>query len=294
MEYIAHRFAIVAAAALTVGGLVAALTSMVPSPPDVQIRDFDLAAANIDLSPTLDIVENHVRPDYVGSGSADGPHIDLGDLLFGGGDDALGAGSAFNAGDISDALLNQLAGGNFGPQELPSGVPSIPGLGGVQLPTGGLFPGGTEQAINAAAADAVTNFGLFLQGLPDPQQMLSTAVITAQLGFNTALVAAQQAAVDRLFGDSPQINDAVNWIFSVNNTVLAQNEEAFNNLFGISFDPRESLLGHFDPQIIEADWATMLGFNTDDFNEIVEALQSDNLVLLLGSIDWEDLFSGLF
>ncbi|ORA98917.1 hypothetical protein BST33_15420 [Mycolicibacter minnesotensis] len=260
----------------------------------MQIRDFDLAAAHIDLNPALDIVENHVRPDYLGGGGADGPHIDLGDLFFGGGDDALGVGSAFSAGELSEVLLNQLAGGNFDPQELPLGVPYTPSLGSVQLPSGGLFPGGTEQAINAAAADAVANFGVFLQGLPDPQQLLSTAVITAQLGFNTALVAAQQAAVDRLFGDSPEINDAVNWIFSVNNTVLAQNEESFNNLFGISFDPRESLLGHFDPQIIEADWAATLGFNTDDFNEIVEAIQSDNLMLLLGSIDWEDLFGGLF
>ncbi|BBY34729.1 hypothetical protein [Mycolicibacter minnesotensis] len=294
MKYLAHRFATVAAAALTVGGLVTGLTSMTPSLPDVQIRDFDLAAAHIDLNPALDIVENHVRPDYLGGGGADGPHIDLGDLFFGGGDDALGVGSAFSAGELSEVLLNQLAGGNFDPQELPLGVPYTPSLGSVQLPSGGLFPGGTEQAINAAAADAVANFGVFLQGLPDPQQLLSTAVITAQLGFNTALVAAQQAAVDRLFGDSPEINDAVNWIFSVNNTVLAQNEESFNNLFGISFDPRESLLGHFDPQIIEADWAATLGFNTDDFNEIVEAIQSDNLMLLLGSIDWEDLFGGLF
>ncbi|WP_233424655.1 hypothetical protein [Mycolicibacter heraklionensis] len=294
MEHLARRCATVAAAALGVSGLVAVLTSMTPALPDVQIRDIDLAAANLDVTPGLDVIENHVRPDFVGSGGADGPYINLGSLLFGGGDDAYGVGSAFNAGDLDATVLNELTGGSFDPQNLPLGAPFTPDLSGLELPGAGAFSGGTEQTANTAAADAVANFSLLLQGLPDPQQTLSAAVIAMESGFNSALVAAQQAAAERLFGDNPEFNDVVNWIFSLNNTVLAQNEAAFNDLMGISFDTHDSLLGHFDPAILDADWTTMLGLSPDAFNDIVNAIQGDNLALLLGSIDWDGLFAGLF
>ncbi len=295
MEHLAHRCATVAAAALGVGGLVAVLTSMTPALPEVQIRDVDLAAANVDVSPGLDVIENHVRPDIVGGG-ADVQEINLGSLLFESGDGAYGLGSTFHGGELDASVLNELTGGSFDPQNLPIGLPSFtPELGGgAEIPGVGAFSGGTAQVANIAAADLATGFSLLLQAIPDAQQAMNSAIIAMEAEFNSALVAAQQAAAERLFGDNPEFNDVVNWIFSINNTVLAQNEAAFNELFGISFDTHDSLLGHFDPAILDTDWTTLLGFGPDEFNDIVNAIQGDNLALLLGSIDWDGLFGGLF
>lgn len=294
MEHLAHRCATVAAAALGVGSLVAVLTSMTPALPDVQIRDIDLAAANVDVSPGLDVIENHVRPDFVGGGAGD-QEINLGSLLFDSGDGAYGVGSTFDGGELDGSALNELSGGSFDPQNLPLGLPSfLPDLGGLEIPGTGAFSGGTGQAANIAAADVATGLGLIMQAIPDAQQAMNSAIIAMEAEFNSALVAAQQAAAERLFGDNPEFNDAVNWIFSINNTVLAQNEAAFNELFGISFDTHDSLLGHFDPAILDTDWTTLLGFSPDEFNEVVNAIQGDNLALLLGSIDWDALFGGLF
>jgi len=294
MEYLAHRCATVTAAALGVGSLVAALTSMTPVLPDVQIRDFDLTAANVDVSPRLDVIENHVRPDFVGNGSADAPEINLGSLLFGSGADAYGVGSTFHAGQLDASVLNELTGGSLDPQSLTIGVPFTPDLGGLEVPGAGAFTGGNGQSASIAAADAATNFSLLLQAIPDAQQAMNGAIVAMEAQFNSALVAAQQAAAERLFGDNPESNDVVNWIFSLNNTVLAQNEAAFNNALGISFDTHGSLLGHFDPAILDTDWITLLGLSPEQFDEIVTAIQGDNLALLLGNIDWDGLFDGLF
>lgn len=294
MEYLAHRCGTVAAAALGVGGLVAVLTSMTPAMPDVQIRDIDLAAANVDVSPGLDVIENHVRPDFVGNGGADAQEINLGSLLFGSGDDAFGVGSTFNAGEVDETVLNELTGGSFDPQNLPIGVPFTPDLGGLEIPGAGAFSGGTSQAANIAAADAAAGFSLMLQAIPDAREAMNAAIVAMQADFNNALVEAQQAAAERLAGDNPELNDVVNWIFSLNNTVLAQNEAAFNNMLGISFDTHDSLLGHFDPAILDTDWTTMLGFSPDAFNDIVNMIQGDNLALLLDGIDWDGFFAGLF
>jgi len=294
MEHLAHRCATVAAGALSLGSLVAVLTSVTPALPDVQIRDVDLAAANVDVSPGLDVIENHVRPDIVG-GAADAQEIDLGSLLFGSGDGGYGVGSTFDGGELDESVLNELTGGGFDPQNLPLGLPSfMPELGGLELSGTGAFSGGTGQVANIAAAEVATGLSLILQAIPDAQQAMNSAIIAMEAEFNSALVAAQQAAAERLFGDNPEFNDAVNWIFSINNTVLAQNEAAFNELFGISFNTHDSLLGHFDPAILDADWTTLLGFSPDEFNEVVNAIQGDNLALLLGSIDWDGLFGGLF
>ncbi|MFL0180819.1 MULTISPECIES: hypothetical protein [unclassified Mycobacterium] len=294
MEHLAHRCGTVAAAALGVGGLVAVLTSMTPAMPDVQIRDIDLAAANVDVSPGLDVIENHVRPDFVGNGGADAQEINLGSLLFGSGDDAFGIGSTFNAGEVDETVLNELTGGSFDPQNLPIGVPFTPDLSGLEIPGAGAFSGGTSQAANIAAADAAAGFSLMLQAIPDAREAMNAAIVAMQADFNNALVEAQQAAAERLAGDNPELNDVVNWIFSLNNTVLAQNEAAFNNMLGISFDTHDSLLGHFDPAILDTDWTTMLGFSPDAFNDIVNMIQGDNLALLLDGIDWDGFFAGLF
>ncbi len=295
MEHLARRCATVTAAALGVGSLVAVLTSMTPALPEVQIRDIDLAAANVDVIPGLDIIENHVRPDFVGSGGADAQYINVGSVLFGDGDDAYGVGSTFHAGELDENVFNELTGGSFDPQNLPLGLPSFtPDLAGLELPGVGSFSGGAGQAANIAAADAAAGFSLIMQAIPDAQQAMNAAIIAMEAEFNSALVAAQQDAADRLAAENPEFGDLVNWIFSINNTVLAQNQAAFNNMMGIGFNPYDSLLGHFDPAILNADWTTLLGFSPDQFDEIVNAIQGDNLALLLGGIDWDGFFDSLF
>lgn len=293
MEHLAHRCATVAAAALAVGGLVAALTPMTQSPPDLQIRDFDLAAVrNVDAGPVVDVAENHVRADLAGTGDPDTQQISLGDLLLGRGEGDVGDGSTFNAGDLDQNALSELLGGGFDPQSMLAVVPPDVDLGGVVTPTAGVF-GGTEQAAGTAAASAVTGIAVALQGLPAAYQAFAAAVAAIESDLNSSLVAAQVAAAEQLFGDNPEVNDVVNWIYSVNNTLLAQNESAFNSLFGIPFDAHSSLLGHLDPGLADADWNVLLGLSPDDFNDIVQALQADNMSLL-GSIDWASWFSGLF
>lgn len=293
MEHLAHRCATVAAAALAVGGMVAALTPMTQSPPDLQIRDFDLAAVrNVDAGPVVDVAENHVRADLAGTGDPDTQQISLGDLLLGRGEGDVGDGSTFNAGDLDQNALSELLGGGFDPQSMLGVVPPDVDLGVVVTPPAGVF-GGTEQAAGTAAASAVTGIAMALQGLPAAYQAFATAVAAIESDLNSSLVAAQVAAAEQLFGDNPEINDVVNWIYSVNNTLLAQNESAFNNLLGIPFDAHSSLLGHLDPGLADADWNVLLGLSPDDFNDIVQALQADNMSLL-GSIDWASWFSGLF
>lgn len=296
MEYLAHRCAAVATAAFAVGGVVATLTSTAPSLPDVQVRDFDLAAANVDPHPVVDIVENHVRPDMVGGGAAAGHEISLGDLLFGPGEGSLGDGSTFDVGELDQTVLNELSGGNFDPQILSGsgGVSFDADLGAVATPTVGLFGGGSEQAAVAAATNAVTGMALILDGIPAAQQGLNAAIVAMQAEFNSALVAAQQAAADRLFGDSPELNEVVNWIFYLNNTVLADQQAILNSALGITFDAHGSLLGSFAPEIADLEWSTLLGFSPEEFDQIIDAIQADNLWLLLGTIDWEGLFAGLF
>lgn len=294
MEYLTHRWATVTVAALGVGSLVAVLTSMTPALPDVQIREIDLTAVNIDVTPSLDIIENHVRPDIVGSVGAEAEYVNVGSLIFGNGDDAYGTGATFDAGVVDESVVNQLLGGSFDPQNLPIGVPFTPDLAGLELPSAGVFGGGSGQAVNAAAADVAANFSFILQALPDTQQALNSSIIAMEAEFNRALVEAQMAAAERLFGDNPEFDDLVNWIFSLNNSVLAQNEAAFNTMLGISYNPQDTLLGHFDPEILNADWTTMLGFSPDQVNQVVDAIQDDNLSLLLGSIDWDWLLDGLF
>lgn len=293
MEHLARRGATAAVAALAVGGLVAVLTPTNQSLPDVQIRDFGLAAANIDAQPAVDIVENHVRPDMIGGGGYDDQHINLGDLLLGQGDTELGEGADFNLGDLDENALNALLGGSLDPQALAGVIPPDFDFSGIAPPTvGGAFSG-AEQAAGAAAASAVTGIALAMQGLPAAYDALTTAVAAIEADLNSTLVEAQTAAAERLFGDNSDVIDVVNWIYSVNNTLLANTQSAFNNLFGIPFDAHASLLGHLDPDLADADWSVVLGLSPDELNDIINAIQADNMSLL-GSIDWAAWFASLF
>ncbi|MGV0626836.1 hypothetical protein [Mycolicibacter minnesotensis] len=298
MKHLAHRCVAVASAAVVVAGLVTALTPGTASLPDVQIRDFGLSAATVNAIPAFDIVENHIRPDFLGDGGAESQQIDLGDLLHGAGTDAVGAGGAgatVDTGDLDPNLVNELAGGELDPQTLLLGGSGLTlDLGSFEAPSVGAFSAGGEQPTGSAVASSITGIGLALQVLPEAQQSINAAIVAVQMEFNSALVAAQQAAVDRLFVDSPELNDLVNWIFMVNNTVLAQNQAAFNSLLGITYDSHSSLVSGFAQQAAALDWGALLGFSPEEFDEIVNAIQSENLALLLGGIGWSDLFAGLF
>lgn len=298
MEHLAQRCAAMAAAALTTGGLIAALTSMAQQPlADVQIRDFDLVGfptAHVDTGPPVETTENHYGPQGFGPDGSETPHNSLSDLLFDRGEGDLGAGGSVNIGELENELNALLSGGGgldpqnplgLVPPDIDPGV--VPGIG--SSTTAGVF-GGTETTAGAAA---VTALSTMLMGLPVAYQAFTTAIASMEAELNAALVQAQQAAADQLFGDNPEVNDVVNWIFTVNNTVLAQNESAFNGLLGIGFDAHSSLLSHLDPGVAGADWSVLFGLSPDEFNEIINVLQADN-ISLLGSIDWAGLFNGLF
>lgn len=298
MDHLAQRCGATAAAALAAAGIVAALTSMSQPLADVQIRDFDLSAINVDTSSPVETVENHVRPDLAGAGDGGGgAHVSLGEVLLGGGNDDLLGGGSQSTGELSsdDEAIKLLSAGGLDPLVLQQGVAGVVeaveagAVGGTVGPTTTSVLGG-EQAIGAAAATLFTSIAA---DLPVAYQTITTAVAAMEAELNSALVNAQLAAADRLFGDSPEVNDAVNWIFSVNNTLLAQNESAFNSLFGIPFDAHTSLLGHFEPGLSEADWSTLFGLSPNEFSDVVNAIQADN-ISLLGSIDWAGLFGGLF
>ncbi|MEB3031387.1 hypothetical protein [[Mycobacterium] nativiensis] len=289
-----------AAAALAAGGLVTALTSMTPPLPDVQIRDFDLAATrNVDTTQLLETVENHVRPDLSGAGEGDGQQISLGELLLGPGSGDLGIGSTSEGNlVIDDEAVKALMGGGLDPQTLydagltiaPIDLGPVVGVGAATAPTTAGALGGSEQAIGAAAASVLSGMAL---ALPAAYQAMTSAVASIEADLNNALVNAQMEAAEKLFGDNPEVNDVVNWIFTVNNTLLAQNESAFNSLFGIPFDAHTSLLSHLDTGMADADWSVLLGLTPGEFDEIVNAIQADNFSLL-GSIDWAGLFASLF
>lgn len=298
MDHLAQRCGVTAAAALAAAGLVAGLTSMSQPLADVQIRDFDLSAINVDTGPAVETVENHVRPDLAGTGDGGTAHVSLGDVLWNGGNDDLLGGGSESTGEltISDELAKDLAGGGLDTQALQQGVAGVLEsieagvVGGTVGPTTTSVLGGTEQAMGAAAATLLAGLAV---DLPLAYQSLTAAVAAMEAQLNSALVEAQLMAAERLFGDSPEANEAVNWIFSINNTLLAQNESAFNSLFGIPFDAHTSLLGHFEPGLADADWSTLFGLSPTEFTDVINAIQAENMTLL-GSIDWADLFGGLF
>lgn len=287
MEHLAHRCATVAAAALAVAGMVTALTPTTPSLPDLQIRDVDMASANVDTTSIIDTLESHVRPELAGSGVADEiQQINLGDLLTGNGDGELGDGSPFNAGDLDESALSALlsAGGGFDAQSVLGAAPVLPDLGVIGAPTVGVS--GTEQAAGSAAASALAGLSMALNGLPAAYQSLLTGIANAELAFNNALVEAQLGVVGQLDG-SDAASDIAHFVFIANNSIVAQNEQALNSLLGIDFSGdtlHNSLFGDFDPgsAAFGADWDALLASFSPD---VVSAVLHDNLALLLADLD---------
>lgn len=290
MEHLAHRCATVAAAALAVGGLVAVLTPATRSQPDVQIRAFDLAnsaAANVDVNPGLEVAENQARIDFPGHGGLESQQVTLGDLLFGHGENELGTGSPVDIGDIEKELSELLGvGGTPDPQSVLSVVPSVVDFGGVAGPSVASFSGGSEQAANAAVASLTTGMYALMQGLPVAYQSLLSAIASAELAFNNALVEAQLGVVGQMDGDSAA-SEIAHFIFLANNAIVAQNEQALNSLLGIDLSGdalQNSLFGGFDPGSVAfgADWDALLASFSPD---TVSAVLHDNLALLLTDLD---------
>jgi hypothetical protein len=288
MERLAQRCATVAAAALAVGGLITALTSTTQSLPDVQIQDFDLAAANVDPTSILETIESHVRPEMVGSGGGDAPQLNLGELLAGNGDGEFGDGSTFNAGDLDESAVSALlsAGGGFDAQSVLGAVPVLPDFGAIGGPTVSAVSG-TEQAAGSAAASAIAGISLAIQGLPAAYQSALATIASAELAFNNALVEAQLGVVGQYDGGSAE-SDLAHFIFIANNSIVAQNEQALNNLLGIDLSGstlQNSLFGAFDPgsaAALGADWDALLASFSPD---VTAAVLHDNLAALLADLD---------
>lgn len=287
MEHLAHRCATVAAAAIAVGGLITALTPATQSLPDLQIRDFDMAAANVDTNPIIETIENHVRPEMVGIGGGNEQQINLGDVLMGHGEGELGDGSTFNAGDLDESALHALLGegGGFDAQSVMGTMPFGPDLGVLGAPAVSAFSGG-EQAAGNAAASAVLGISLALQGLPAAYQSVLSGIASAELAFNNALMEAQLGVVGQ-FDDGSPASELAHFIFIANNSIVAQNEQALNNLLGIDIGGaalQNSLFGDFDPgsAAFGADWDALLASFSPD---VVSAVLHDNLALLLADLD---------
>lgn len=305
MQQIARR-CVAAAAVLTAGGLVAAVSSVTPSSPDVQVRDFDLAASlQTDLSSLIDAVENHFQPELSGIGDLGQPDISFGELFFDRGDDAL-SGSAVPTLNFSDLTLDQnlfssLLGGGFA-EALRDGLMVAPGAAGAAdafdgLNPGSLFGGNEQGASSAANAAALAAFSA-VQGLPAAYQGFTDGVSAVELWYNNALVEAQEAAAEHLSGGNGTIDSAINWMFDVHNMMLGQNEDALNQVLGVSLsapDVHDSLLTSFNPEDLSpAAWADLAGLTPSDFTAFANAADADNILILLGNIDWSGIFPGIF
>ena len=284
MEDLAERCAAAAVAALAVGGVVAALTPVAPSLPNVQVRDFGLVAAlNVDTNAAIETVENHVRPDMVGSsGDFEQQQINLGELLLGRLDGDLGDGSTTTVGDLDQSALNSLLGGGFDAHSMLSIVPPDVDLGGVASPAVSSFSA-TDQVLSSAVANAAMAFA---QSLPMAYQSFTNDIANAELAFNSALVDAQEQVVGH-FGGGTTAGDVASLVFSANNSVVAQNEEALNSLLGISLNSdtlQSSLLSEFTPgsAAASADWNSLLASLSPGE---VTAVLHDNLALLLSDLD---------
>ncbi|MDQ2628634.1 hypothetical protein [Mycolicibacter senuensis] len=254
----------------------------------MQVHDIDMAAANVDTNAIIETIENHVRPDMVGSGGTDQiQQIDLGDLLTGNGDGDLGDGATFNAGDLDQSALDALLseGGGFDAQSVLGTVAFAPDLGVLGVPSAGAFAG-TESAAGSAAAGAFAGIALALNGLPAAYQSLLSGIASAELAFNSALVEAQLGVLGQL-DDGDAASEIAHFIFLANNSIVAQSQYALNSMLGIDLSGaalHDSLFGDFDASsaAFGADWDALLASFTP---EVVSAVLHDNLALLLADLD---------
>lgn len=290
-----------AAAALTVSGMVAAITAVSPSLPDVQVRDFDLTASLVpNIASPVETFDDHVQPDLAGTGDLSQPQLGLGDLVLDHGAGSLNGvtdpSANFSDLSIDQNLLNNLLGGGFDANAIHDSLATVPGADAAGFDgsgLGGAFGAndqGTANVANAASAFVYTA----AQGLPAAYTAFTQGVASLEGQLNSALVEAQAEALDKLLPGSVD-SDIVNGIFHVNNTVLAHNEDALNSLLGVSApDAIQSLLSGFGgANAADATWNTLMTLGPSDFTSIVNAVQADNLIVLLGSLSWTSLFPGM-
>lgn len=302
MDQIARR-CLGAAAALTASGVVAAITSVSPSLPDVQVRDFGLAASLVpDVGSPIEAVEDHVQPDLTGTGDLSQPQLGLGDMVLDHGAGSLN-GITDPSSNLSDLavdqnLLSSLIGGGFDADAIHDSLAIAPGADAAGFDGSGL--GGAFGANDQGATNVANAASAFIytatQGLPAAYQAFTQGVASVEEQLNTSLVDAQTQALDQLVPGSID-SDIVSGIFHLNNTVLAHNEDALNNLLGVSLTPDavQSLLGDFGgSNAAEATWNALMTLGPSDFTSIVNAVQADNLLVLLDSLNWTNLFPGLF
>ncbi|MBS9535562.1 hypothetical protein KIH27_18410 [Mycobacterium sp. M1] len=309
MDHVANRCVVASAAALVAGGLIVGLApTMLESLPDVQVRDVDLSAINVHANAVADTVENHVRPDTAGVGDFAQHQFNLGDLLFGRGDDAFG-GLNGSSPDLSDLALDEealksLLGGGLDPAMFQGLLPTIDaGAPNIGVP-GGVFGGSdassAASAASAAGSAATAAITAAVQGLSAAQQAFTAGVAQAELQLNESLVQAQAAAAQQLSGDNPELSSVISVIFNANNTVLAHDEAALNSILGVNLGGSElqsSLLASFDSDsaAAQADWGNFLQtFSSADIEDLLRAFQADNLIPVLTDMDWGSLFTGLF
>src|SRR5574337_1583786 len=298
MDQVAQRCLTAAAAALAAGGLAGLIATVTPSLPDVEVGDFGLAASLANpVDSQVDIVENHIQQVLGTGGDLTQPQVGLGELLFDRGDGAFNSinDQGFNASDLTpdQTLLNSLAGSGFDLPALLQGpifVPSLPGSDFNVNSPGGLFGGSNDQEASSAAANVanIANAAMFnlLQALPAAQQAFNSGVASAELALNNALVDAQSSVVDKLGADNPAAADVASWIFGTHNAVVAQGEQAFNNLLGIGLSDgtvENSLLAEFAPgSAAEADWTALAAsLSPADISAVLDA----NALLLVNDMD---------
>ncbi len=303
MDRVTRRCA-AAGAGLTVGALIAAAATATPSLPDIQVREADLAAANV--SDVADLQTNtlyeHVQQEFSGV-DLDQAHSGLAELAPGYAGGLAGVtdpGVNFGELPLDQALQDGLLGVGFDPAVLhgtPVVDPNVPDAGGFDggVPGGGMLGG--DQTANAAGTVA-SSVALALQDLPAAYQAFTDGVVSTELALNQALVDFQVAAADKLFGADNIPNEFANWMFSVSNTTLAQAETALNNLLGANFDPdaiHSSLLSGLDLGNFAQDgWLALLGLDPAAIDAVIHAAEVGSWSVVLASFGVPDLFSSLF
>jgi hypothetical protein len=313
MEQVARRY-IAAAAALTAGSLVAAIFTVTPALPDVQVRDADLAANPSGLDSQIDVFHDLFQrefgdnPDFFEPGVSGNADFTQSEFAL---EQILSDGNALNNAvnptvdvgslipDYDQNTLNELPDGTLnleGVSQLPGisvDTPDVNGFDGASLGPGGLAGAGGQAASAGTAEATAISLADAIPALQAAYDTFTAGVVNAELELNHALADAQAAAADKLFGEDSTGADVANWMFSVSNMMLAHNEDALNSLLGADADSgtlQDSLLVHFDANdLAQAGWAALLGLDPDDFDAVVDAAQSGSLSVLLNG-----LFPGVF
>lgn len=298
MDRVARRHLTAAAAA----ALVAATPTVLPSLPSAQVRGVHLAANVSDLlNAQLNTLYTQIQQEVSAHAA---PGISIAELFtdHDSGDPGM-AGLAPGGEDLTldTNSVNQLIGPGFDPTVV-DGTTILSSI----LPDASSFdaaaPGGIFSA-NEQVVSAFANFASFsaadmIPVMQTAYQTFTNAVVAAELAVNAAIVNAQMSAAEHLVNSGEAPGDFVSWVFSANNATLAEHENMLNSLLGVNFDPdaiHSSLVGAFSAEGMGAsDWAALLGIDSAQLSQFVEASGVSDFLAWLTGMDWTTLFSGLF